>query len=106
MRQLNQPLVVQEGLRQEVVLGYVVAEGLEAAYFVEDWFAHETRHACHAVDAYQVDEQVHATVARAKVDFFQGACEAWTVGCEWHLVDQAYFVGHETYHVVQCVRCH
>jgi len=56
MRQLNDPVVVEEGLGYEVVLGDVVAEGLQAAYLVDDALAHEAGHACDAVDSDEVDE--------------------------------------------------
>ncbi len=79
---------------------------MKAADLVEDGLAHQAGHARDAVDADEVDEEVHAAVAGAEVDLFEGAREAGAVRGEGHLVHEAHSLRHEAHHVVQRVRRH
>ncbi len=106
VREQDTPPVVQIRLAYEVVLGNVLGKVLQAAELLEHTLSHQTRHACHAVDSDQIDEQVHAAVARAEVDLLEGARETGPIANERHLMHQAHFFGHSASHVVQCVFGH
>ena len=86
--------LVDKCFRNEVIFGDVVAKFMQAARLVEHMLAHQTRHAGHAVDAYQVDEQVHAAMRGTEVDLLEDARKAWTLARVRHLMNQTHFFRH------------
>lgn len=92
MRVVN--LLIKIRLGNEIVLGQIVTISLETTGFVEDALSHETRHSSDAIDADQVDKQIHSAVARSEVDLLERAGKSGPIASERHLVHETNFVRH------------